>query len=43
MLKGEQEFIGLKTYKEEVTQNKHVNTKTKQTKISVSGQQHHAR
>ena len=43
MLKGEQELMGLKTYKEEVTQNIHVNTETKQTKIRVSGQRHHAR
>ena len=29
MLKGEQEFKGLKTYKKEATQNKHVNTEEK--------------
>ena len=32
MLKGEQENMGLKTYEKEVTQNKHVNEETKQTK-----------
>ena len=32
MSKGEQELIGLKTYKEEATQNKNVNAETKQTK-----------
>ena len=29
MLKGEQVLMGLKSYKEEVTQNKRVNAKTK--------------
>ena len=42
MLNGEQELMGLKTYKEEATQNKHVNIETKQKKIRVSGQWHHA-
>ena len=32
MFKGEQEFMGLKTYRKEATQNKHVNAETKQTK-----------
>ena len=43
MLKGEQELMRLKIYKKEATQNKHVNIETKQTKIKVSEQQHHAR
>ena len=43
MLKGEQELMRLKIYKKEATQNKHVNIETKQTKIKVSGQRHHAR
>ena len=42
MLNGEQELMGLKTYKEEAARNKHVNTETKQTKIRVSRQRHHA-
>ena len=29
MLKGERANMGLKTYEKEVTQNKHVNAKTK--------------
>ena len=34
MLKGEQEIMGLKTYKKEVAaQNKHVKVETKQTRI----------
>ena len=32
MLKGDQANMGLKTYEKEVTQNKHVNEETKQTK-----------
>ena len=32
MLKGEQEPMGLKSYKEEATQSKHVNAETKKTK-----------
>ena len=32
MLKGEHANMGLKTYEKEVTQNKHVNAETKQTK-----------
>ena len=32
MLKGEQKLMGLKSYKEEAAQNKHVNVETKQTK-----------
>ena len=33
MLKCKQEFMRLKTYKKEATQNKHVKTITKQTRI----------
>ena len=32
MLKGEQEPMGLKSYKEEATQSKHVNAETKKKK-----------
>ena len=41
MLKGEQEPMGLKSYKEEATQSKHVNAETKKKKtkqkIRISG------
>ena len=33
MLKYEQEFMRLKTYEKEATQNKHVKVETKQTRI----------
>ena len=37
MLKGKQTVMRLKTYEKEATQNKHMNAKTKQTKIKVFG------
>ena len=37
MLKGEQVLMGLKSYKEEATQNKRVNAKTKQQKKKKKG------
>ena len=42
MLKGEQELMRIKIYKEKAIHNKHVNIETKQKKIRVSGQWHHA-
>ena len=43
MLKDGQAVMGLKIYEKEATQNKYMKAETKQTKIRVSGLQHHAR